>query len=354
MSGGAVRRVLLTTTVAAAGMLSSEVAQAYELGGKKWPTRTITYHASAPRFNKAIRAAVMAWNKSGVRIRFRPASRRRAQLQIVYGYPNQGGGLASLGWGPRSQVISKEVDGVPLEGNVPCGARIPGPSGRPSRVVCVRGPHVYLHRGVGDLRDPRARNELNRTVAHELGHVLGLQHVRQSCSVMTVHGVATCGDAPRPWQVRCRLLEADDVRGAIRRYGGRMRPLGRPLCDISAPPAAPSGLTARFVAEGRRILVNWTNAATASVRYAWVAIGRDVCPVSKPVDAVSQSVKPRSPGSTALEADDDGGRFCIAVGSADEFGRVSAPATVWVEVPRYEPPSRRPPGGEPDAEEPPE
>jgi hypothetical protein len=349
-------RTLLITAAALilAAAFGAVPSHAFKLGGTKWPTRTITYHSSAPQYDEAIRAAVQAWNTSGARIRFKPTSKRRARLRIIYGRNLRGSGEATLGWEAPSTIVRREIEGVAIQGfPVPCGFRMTGPSGRPARVVCRRGPHVWLiGRSRQDLRDPRARNEMKRTVVHELGHILGLKHVRRSCSVMTPNGEATCGDEPQPWEVRCRLLEADDVRGAIRRYGGRLRPLGDPFCEVSPVPAAPLDLTARFVAEDRSIAVTWTNAATPSVRYVRVAIGRDVCP--EPPEEASDPAEPGSQGSTALSASDEAGRYCVAVWSEDQFGRLSAPATAWVDVPPESQPDRsgQPPRGEPDGEEP--
>ena len=55
-------------------------------------------------------------------------------------------------------------------------------------------------------------------VAHELGHVLGLDHEDRVCATMNSHLVEShtehCPAAPEGMWV-CRLLRADDVRGAV-------------------------------------------------------------------------------------------------------------------------------------------
>ena len=50
MSG--VRRLALTLALALGGLmtLGAAAGNAYHLGGKKWPTRTITYHSSATQY----------------------------------------------------------------------------------------------------------------------------------------------------------------------------------------------------------------------------------------------------------------------------------------------------------------
>ena len=56
---------------AAAALILASPADAARLGGQKWPTRTITYHVAAPQYKGAVKAATRAWNRSGVKIRFK-------------------------------------------------------------------------------------------------------------------------------------------------------------------------------------------------------------------------------------------------------------------------------------------
>ena len=68
-------------------------------------------------------------------------------------------------------------------------------------------------------------------VAHELGHVLGLGHEDRICATMNSYLVdghtEHCPAAPQGMWV-CRLLRVDDVRGAVRLYGGTVRPIRGP------------------------------------------------------------------------------------------------------------------------------
>ena len=68
-------------------------------------------------------------------------------------------------------------------------------------------------------------------VAHELGHVLGLDHEDRICATMNTYLVdghpEHCPAAPAEMWV-CRLLRADDVRGAVKLYGGTVRPIRGP------------------------------------------------------------------------------------------------------------------------------
>jgi hypothetical protein len=330
------RAAVLAAAVALLGpaVVGAAPSQAYKLGGSKWPTRTITYHSATPEFDGAIAAAVRAWNTSGARVRFKAASARRARVHIIHGTNLGGGanGLASAGYVPPGVVTRRTIEGVPISGfAVPCGARLRGPSGKSARVRCVRGPHVWLERvGKNAARDPRVVNMMTRTVVHELGHVLGLMHVRNRCAVMSPDGMGRC-EQPEAWQVRCRMLESDDVRGAIARYGGTLKPLAPEFCDIGVPPAPPVGLAATFDATYRMITLTWTNAQGSSVRSAATAVERDACATEPP--PFRYEARPGTPGSDQFAVDDLGGRYCVSVWSADEFGRLSAPATAWIDVP---------------------
>jgi hypothetical protein len=171
---------------------------------------------------------------------------------------------------------------------------------------------------------------MTRTVVHELGHVLGLKHVRNRCAVMSADGMGRCAQ-PEAWQVRCRMLEADDVRGAVARYGGRMKPLAPAFCDLAAPPLPPVALAATFDADAREIAITWTNAQGSSVRSAATVVDRDACASEPP--PFRYEANPDTPGSDRFAVDDAGGRYCVSVWSADEFGRLSAAATAWIDVP---------------------
>jgi hypothetical protein len=63
-------------------------------------------------------------------------------------------------------------------------------------------------------------------VAHELGHVLGLDHESGTCATMNpsvANDHTTRCPAPPAGTWTCRLLQPDDVRGAVSLYGGTVR-----------------------------------------------------------------------------------------------------------------------------------
>ena len=68
-------------------------------------------------------------------------------------------------------------------------------------------------------------------MAHELGHVLGLDHEDRFCATMNSYLLdghpEYCPAAPAGKWI-CRLLRTDDVRGAVRLYGGTVRPIRGP------------------------------------------------------------------------------------------------------------------------------
>jgi hypothetical protein len=160
------RRTLILVATLAAVLIAATPARAAGVGGLPWPKPTITYHSGAT-YPFAVREAVRTWNRSGVRIRFRRASRRRAQILIgVAGPPvppelrGACGGFAQLGYVPGSKAI------------------------------------VRIRRGcVDDVRTAKV-------VAHELGHVLGLLHETRRCALMNTTGIGTVGN-------RCERSDID-------------------------------------------------------------------------------------------------------------------------------------------------
>ena len=271
--------------------------------------------------------------RRGRPLRARPEARR--QLHIVYGKNLEPGasGQATIGYTPPDVVVRRTIAGVPLSGYpVACGARLPGPSGKLARVRCDRGAHIWLLRPARRAaRDPSMRLSMRKTVVHELGHVLGLRHERSRCAVMAADGVGSCPAPPQPWQLRCRLLERDDVRGAIARYGGTRAPLASQFCDGYPAAGPPKDLAAAFDAAAGSVQVSWTNARSSTLQAVRFAMQRDAC-LTEPPEA-SHPVAPGARDSTGIDAPDDG-RFCISIWSEDRFGRLSAPATTWIDVVR--------------------
>jgi hypothetical protein len=178
----------LVTGVALAGP-----ADAYRLEGARWHTHTISYYTEVPAYRWSVDSAAYAWNTSGADIQFVKTSRAAAKVLI--------------------------------------GARWYTHAGD-ARVQAIGGRIVRAQVGIQTGHD---RYEMALIVAHEFGHVLGLDHETRVCATMnpTVGGDhTTLCPQPAAGQWTCRLLEADDVRGAIALYGGTVRPWrGSPFCQ---------------------------------------------------------------------------------------------------------------------------
>jgi len=185
------KRILMRATLAAfvLALVLVPSAGAYGLEGGRWATPTITYYNEVPAYTWAVDTAAYAWNTSGAHVRFLKSSRRDAKV------------LLGVQWFK------------------------PGGETRPD----MRGGRIYGAK-VG-IRNGLDRYTMALVVAHELGHVLGLGHETHACATMNpiliVDHPGHC-PSPPPGTWVCRLLRADDVRGAVSLYGGTVRPMRGP------------------------------------------------------------------------------------------------------------------------------
>ena len=174
---------------ALAAVTVTPAADAYRLEGGRWPTATITYYNDVPAYSWAVDTAAYAWNTSGARVQFLRSSRRDANV------------LIGIRW-----------------------FRMAGDA----NVQRVNGRFVGAQVGIQSGQD---RYTMALVVTHELGHVLGLDHEDRVCATMNTYLVDNhpqyCPAAPAGKWI-CRLLRADDVRGAVSLYGGTVRPVRGP------------------------------------------------------------------------------------------------------------------------------
>jgi hypothetical protein len=178
---------ILGTAAIAVTVLPS--ADAYRIEGGRWATATITYYNEVPAYSWAVDTAAYAWNTSGARVQFLKSSRRDAKVLVgIRWYKNAGD----------------------------------------ANVQHVNGRFVSAQVGIRSGQD---RYTMALVLAHEFGHVLGLDHENRTCATMNSYLVdgspQRCRAAPEgKWT--CRLLRTDDVRGAVSLYGGVVRPIRGP------------------------------------------------------------------------------------------------------------------------------
>ena len=194
---------LLTALVLTVGLASSADA-----APRTWPKGRITY-VDKSLDPDAVKAAVRAWNTSGLDLKFvKVSSARKARLVIKNTTRVPGGcgtGYGTLGY--------------------------PGP-GRKATVSILHGSDADGQKCAWPGQ--------TLVVAHELGHVLGLEHNMSGCSLMNTshtNGVAPSlcvgddVDEVKPGRWRCRVIEKVDLKRAKRIYGGKPRLAETEWCD---------------------------------------------------------------------------------------------------------------------------
>jgi hypothetical protein len=270
-------------------------AHAYKRLSYKFPSRTITYYdATGSRYKNEVTAAAAAWNKSGARVHWVKASKSRARVPIRV---NSKIGAAGLGW---------------YFGN--------------GRGLIELQPTLKK----GQLTKRAGEGVATQVIVHEMGHVMGLDHVTNVCAIMQPSLGSGCPQPAEVWRFRCRLLEKDDIRGAVALFGGKIGKIGPEYCDRVAPPAAPSNLAVAPSSEEGTAQVTWTTPKGSEIESVRVMRRRDVCPTG-PDDPAADLVgqETANPGQAQSTIDYSGfpasGRYCYSV---QAFGALQRPGKV--------------------------
>ena len=228
------RIAVLLLLAAAAALLPASKADAYKLFKHRWYSKTLTYYdATGGRYKDQIRAAASVLNRSGARIKVRSASRRKAHVRI-----SVSGSLR-----PAGQARYFVRRGI------------------------VRNARILLRPDLEKNWPTPAAAQMGTiaVVAHEMAHVLGLDHENRRCATMNSVLWSRCNLPSIAWLYRCRILETDDVRGLVRRFGGRVKSTGQELCEAEPAPAAPVAAAATNGVNGGAT-VSWTEGAVPLVR----------------------------------------------------------------------------------------
>lgn len=313
-------RCLLVLLVACLGSMTATSATAAPastpLAGAKWNVPVLRlYDTTPPLYREGIDIAIREWNAANVGIRFARTSNRRAAHVVVGAarYPGFVLGKATLGR-TRSAWIRLDTALVATEHE-------------------RRGNTIY------NLAEGAVPEEIAATMAHEMGHVLGLDHTR-GCSLMTGQdtqgfGIGdTCGDTPPTGMWSCRLIKAMDLRAAARRYGGRGTLKRARYCPLSATKAGPvKAITSIPSDRTTAVQLDWRDVTN---RFGFV-VARSAagggCP-STP-DGGERRFDLEVPGHRELWASPGAptpGRYCYAVWSQNGRGTLTGPTRVFIDV----------------------
>lgn len=295
-------------------------AEAFKtFGSWRWPGKTITYHdGTGKQYKDEVAAAARAWNTSGVKVKWKKvSSKSKAQVPIIVKKIPTAGIAWHLGRG---------------RGRIEIQPRL-----KKSRQTEAAGARVAV-----------------QVIAHEMGHIMGLDHETKKCAVMQPMLGVGCPNPKVPWQYRCRVLETDDLRGGVKLFGGKVGKVGPEFCDSVPPPPEPTGVSVAPTGSGEDgeggVTVSWTTPAGEELAAVQVMRRRDVCPTGlddKQAKVVGS--EPANAGQSQSTIDYAGfpaaGRYCYAVIVIGAYNRPSKGATFFYEhtgpaSPAYSPQAR--------------
>lgn len=280
-------------------------AEAFKRQNYKFPSRTITYHdGTGSRYKKEVAAAAAAWNKSGAKVKWVKTSKSKARVPIR---------------------VSKKIPGAGLAWYYGNG-----------RGLIELRPTLKK----GQLTELAGSGVATQVIVHEMGHVMGLDHVTDTCAIMQPVLGNGCKRSSVIWQFRCRLLEKDDLRGGVALFGGRVGKVGPEFCDSVAAPRAVTGLAVAATAPNEDgssgVNVSWTTPKGKELESVRILRKRDSCPTGpEDRDADNVGFETANPGQSQSTLDLGGfpasGRYCYAAIVYGKFSRPGKMATVLYE-----------------------
>jgi hypothetical protein len=174
-------------------------AGAWKTTGRQWRTGTIRYANIAPDYEWSLSRAVAAWNASGARVSFVRVTRAKADLVV--------------------------------------GARLDAGDKREAGLAQTYSINRWITSATVFIRSGTTQYAAAQIFAHELGHVLGLDHEDRACvtmnSTLYVDHPFRCA-APPAGTWRCGLVTRDDAAAAAHLYGGTPRGPAREFCATSS------------------------------------------------------------------------------------------------------------------------
>lgn len=256
----------------------------------RWRSHTFNYFNSAKAFSGAVKQAAAAWNRSGMKGKWKPVSRGRADIIIKVNSMIGVAGLATSWNGNRGLI---ELNANTLKG-----------------------------------KSPDARATQGGVVAHEMGHIIGLDH-ENGCATMNAVLWSGCKQPKEPWLYRCGLLQSDDIRGAVALLGGKAKKPGKEFCPLEQPPAKVTNLTGTWDAEVQVMKLSWSLPSKNAPAGATVRRGGPDGDCPKPGKGTKVSDVGRV---SAKDHELKVGTYCYEVAGVGKFGRPGKSATVKAQV----------------------